>query len=84
MKIKTPRKSIFCDGVRDASIDLGAGGIDKARVCDRTLDAILLLLDGDGWTAFEKAGIKGYSLDEKDQMIGITQARLKSLDSKKN
>ena len=69
---------------RLASIDLGAGGINKSRVCDRALFAILQWLDGDSWAAFKEAGITGWSTEEEkvaasQRMITVLKDRLKSL-----
>ena len=50
---------------RQAWINYGAGGWNKRRVCDRALIAILQILDGDSWVAFEAAGIKSYTAEEQ-------------------
>lgn len=68
---------------RQARINYGAGGWNEGRVCDRALVAILQILDGDSWVAFEAAGIKGYTEEERlethDRVIGILKDRIKSL-----
>jgi HEAT repeat protein len=72
---------------RQARINYGAGGWNEGRVCDRALRAILQILDGDSWIAFEAAGIKSYTEEERvethDRVIGILKDRLKSLPAKK-
>jgi hypothetical protein len=71
---------------RQARINLGAGGWNEGRVCDRALIAILQILDGDSWVAFEAAGIKSYTKEERvethDRVIGILKDRLKSIPAK--
>ena len=72
---------------RKAWINYGAGGWNKRRVCDRALIAILQILDGDSWVAFDAAGIKSYTAEEQeevhDRVIEILTDRLKSLSAKK-
>lgn len=36
------------------------------RVCDCALGAILMIVDGDSWSAFKKAGIQGWRTKEQD------------------
>lgn len=53
------------------------------RVCDCALDAILMILDGDTWEAFKKAGIDGWSTDRQafaayDRVITDTKKRLEA------
>ncbi len=67
---------------RPARIDRGAGGLNEGRVCDRALTAILQILDGDSWKAFEEAGITEWSTEKEeleayDRVIGILTERLK-------
>lgn len=67
---------------RPARIDRGAGGLNEGRVCDRALMAILQILDGDSWKAFEDAGITEWSTEKEgleayDRVIGILTERLK-------
>jgi hypothetical protein len=69
------------DDQRDADINLGSGGIQEARVCDRGLLAILTILDGDSWAAFKAAGISGWKTEAEresahDRVIKILKARL--------
>lgn len=71
------------DDHRNANVDLGSGGINEARVCDRALDAILTILDGDPWITFKAAGISGWKTREEgeaayDRVIDIVKARLKA------
>jgi hypothetical protein len=52
------------------------------RVCDRALGAILMIVDGDSWSAFKKAGIKGWRTKEEDyaahdKVIADLKTRLK-------
>lgn len=73
---------------RQARIDYGAGGWNEGRVCDRAVVAILQILDGDSWTAFEKAGITGWRTESEqfeahDRVIRILIERLKSPPAKK-
>ena len=54
----------------------------QCRVCDHALIAILKILDGDSWTAFEEAGITGWRTEDErlaafDLLIGILTDRLK-------
>lgn len=73
---------------RQARIDYGAGGWGEGRVCDRALIAVLKILDGDSWTAFEAAGVTGWRTEKErlaahDLLIGILTDRLKlPLDKK--
>ncbi len=71
------------DDQRHADIDLGSGGIQEARVCDRALVAILTILDGDWWTSFKAAGISGWKTKTEresahDHVIKILKTRLKA------
>jgi hypothetical protein len=71
------------DDQRRADIDLGSGGIQEARVCDRGLVAILTILDGDSWAAFKAAGIPGWKTKAEresahDRVIKILKARFKA------
>ena len=73
------------DDKRDANIDLGAGGINKRRVCDRAVWAINELLDGDSWLAFKQAGIEGWKTDAEeimahDTIIAILKKKLQKSD----
>lgn len=74
---------VALDDQRGADIDLGSGGIDHARVCDRAVDAIVKILDGEWWPAFKAAGITGWRTKAEresayDRMIEILKVRLKS------
>jgi hypothetical protein len=71
------------DDQRPANIDLGSGGIQEARVCDRAAVAILTILDVDSWTAFKAAGIAGWKTKAEresahDRVIKILKERLKA------
>jgi len=52
------------------------------RVCDCALGAMLMILDGDSWSAFKKAGIQGWRTKEEDyaahdKVIANLKERLK-------
>ena len=64
---------------RQAPINLGAGGVNEGRVCDRALFAILNILDGDSFAAFKKAGVTDWNEKAFDRMIGVVKERLKTL-----
>ena len=74
------------DDKRDANINLGAGGIDKDRVCDRAAGAINELLDVDPWLAFKQDGSQGWETNTEriktyDTIIANLKKRLEQNDS---